>query len=638
MKEPERPVIRVLDPATVNQIAAGEVVERPASVVKELVENAIDAGARTIRIDIASVQGGISAIRVTDDGCGMSEVDADLAFAPHATSKITSLDDLFKIHTLGFRGEALASIAAVAKVTLITKPRESAVVAGTRLVMIGGEKKEQAKTGAPGGTSILVEELFFNTPARKKFQKNLNTELAQIHATLEGIFLAHPEIAFKFSHNNREQLVTDRTTQPLDTIARLFGNDCARELIPVSADLPFMKVSGFVSRPALTRKDHDRILVAINDRYISSLPITSAIKDGYGTLLPRDRFPVAFLSLAIDTRLVDVNVHPTKKQVRISKENEICDAVREAVRSALAGNNLIPDVAVPTRRDRTLEPEEEKSAPGSPGLPAVSMVHEPAILYRAGNVGPEFSREQEKMVEAIDSLTGFRDSTLPTGPAFIEPTHAGTASTDHRLRQTELSSGVPPVTPLVPQLDVIGQVGGIYILAAGPEGELFIIDQHAAHERIFYEQVSRSTTARHAQELLVPAIIHRSPRDAAILRDLIPVLAGEGVVIEDFGSDSFLVRAVPAVMGKIEGPEMIDDLVSDILGSDPTRPVSDRERITRIIACRSAIKAGTVCTTEQCQRIVNQLRLTKSPFTCPHGRPTIIRFPRSKLDEMFKRT
>jgi DNA mismatch repair protein MutL len=190
----------------------------------------------------------------------------------------------------------------------------------------------------------------------------------------------------------------------------------------------------------------------------------------------------------------------------------------------------------------------------------------------------------------------------------------------------------------MPALDVIGQVGGIYILAAAPDGELIIIDQHAAHERIFYEQVSRSMAARHAQELLVPAIIHRPPKDAAILRELVPVLAQEGVVIEDFGSGSFLVRAVPAVMGKIEGPEMIDDLVSDLLNSDPTRPVSDRERITRIIACRSAIKAGTVCTLEQCQRIVNQLRTTSSPFTCPHGRPTMVRFSRAKLDEMFKRT
>jgi DNA mismatch repair protein MutL len=613
-----RRTIRVLDLATINQIAAGEVVERPASVVKELVENAIDAGARTIRIDITSVQGGISSIRVTDDGCGMSPADAELAFAPHATSKITAIDDLFKIHTLGFRGEALASIAAVAKVTLVTKPRGSTTVAGTKLVVLGGTVKEQGTTGAPEGTSILVEELFFNTPARKKFQKNLNTELARIHGILEGIFLSYPQVAFKFSHNNREQLVTDRTTQPLDTIARIFGNDCVRELVPVSSDLPFMRITGFVSRPGLSRKDHDRILIAINDRYISSSPVTAAVKEGYGTLLPRDRFPVAFLSLAIDTRLVDVNVHPTKKEVRLSKEKEIVDAVREAVHSALMNNDLIPEVVVPGPQNRELE------GAGIAPVRTALGVAEPLEPYGAGARGQPAAARHDP------------DAVIQS--ALTETTHTGTISTDHRLRQTELASGVPPVTAAVPAMEVIGQVGGIYILAAAPDGELMIIDQHAAHERIFYEQVSRSMAARHAQELLVPAIIHRPPKDAAILRELAPALAQEGVVIEDFGSGSFLVRSVPAIMGKIEGTDQIDDLVSDLVNSDPTRPVSDRERITRIIACRSAIKAGTVCTLEQCQRIVNQLRTTQSPFTCPHGRPTMVRFSRAKLDEMFKRT
>ena len=344
--------IRILDTATVNKIAAGEVVERPASVVKELVENAIDAGARTIRIDVVSVQGGIISIRVTDDGTGMSPADAEMAFAPHATSKISSVEDIFAIRTLGFRGEALASIAAVAKVTLVTKQKGDAAVAGTRIVILGGEVREKGNIGAPEGTGVLVEELFYNTPARKKFQKNLNTELARIHEVLEGIALAYPQISFRFSHNNREQFATTRTEERLDTIAQVFGNDCARELLPVTCDQPSVRVTGYISRPALSRKGHDRILVAVNGRYVSVPPVTAAIKEGYGTLLPRDRFPVAFLWLEIDTRLVDVNVHPTKKQVRLSKENEICGAVREAVRLALRGTDLIPGGRVPPRRDQ----------------------------------------------------------------------------------------------------------------------------------------------------------------------------------------------------------------------------------------------------------------------------------------------
>ena len=605
------PTIRILDPATVNQIAAGEVIERPASVIKELVENAIDAGALTIRIDITSVQGGIAAMKVTDDGDGMSPADAGLAFVPHATSKITALEDLFSIHTLGFRGEALASIAAIAKVTLITKPRGSSRASGIRIVVVGGAIKTKGETGAPEGTSVLVEELFFNTPARKKFQKSLNTELARIHGILEGLCLACPQISFRLFHNNREQLVTERTTRPLDTITRIFGNEYARELLPVAADLPFMRISGYVSRPALSRKDHDRILVAINGRYISSPPVTTAVREGYGTLLPHGRYPVAFLSLAIDTRLVDINVHPTKKEVRLTKEREIAEAVSDAIRAALAAGDLIPGAALPRPAHRELDPGESTDRP-EPG------VAEPAVTYCAGTIAP------------AAPAAGLSP--------FTETTHAGTASTDHRLRQTELASGVQPVTAVVPPMDVIGQIGGIYILAEAADGELIIIDQHAAHERIFYEQVSRSMAARHAQELLVPVIIHRPPKDAAILRSLIPVLAQEGVVIEEFGSGSFLVRAVPALMGKIEGTETIDDLVSDLIHKDPERPVSDRERLTRIIACRSAIKAGTVCTHEQCQRIINQLRATKTPFTCPHGRPTMVRFTRAKLDEMFGRT
>ncbi len=604
------PTIRKLDPATINQIAAGEVIERPASIVKELAENAIDAGARTIRIDVTSVQGGIVAIKVTDDGYGMSPVDAGLAFAPHATSKIRALDDLFSIHTLGFRGEALASIAAVAKVTLTTKPRDSTRASGTRIVVVGGVTKTKGETGAPGGTSVLVEELFFNTPARKKFQKSLNTELARIHGIVEGLCLSCPQVSFRLFHNNRELLVTERTARLLDTIARIFGNEYVRELLEISADLPFMRISGHVSRPALSRKDHDRILIAINGRYISSPSVTAAVREGYGTLLPHGRYPVAFLSLAIDPRLVDINVHPTKKEVRLSKEKEIGDAVRDAVRAALAHNNLIPEITVPHPADHELA--------GAGMARNAFGVAEPEVPY--------------------DAVTITHPVPAHNLSPFTEPTHAGTISTDHRLRQTELASGVPPVTAVVPLMEVIGQVGGIYILAEAADGELIIIDQHAAHERIFYEQVSRSMAARHVQELLVPAIIHRPLKDAAILRNLIPALVQEGVVIEEFGSGSFLVRAVPALMGKVEGTEMIDDLVSDLIHKDPERPVTDRERITRIIACRSAIKAGTVCTHEQCQRIIDQLRVTRTPFTCPHGRPTMVRFTRAKLDEMFGRT
>lgn len=600
MQPPDnQPRIHLLDPATINQIAAGEVVERPASVVKELVENAIDAGAGTITITLTSSKDSIAAIRVTDDGCGMSAADAKMAFVPHATSKISTIRDLDRIQSLGFRGEALATIAAVARVTLVTKLQSSGATPGTRVIIEGGVIRETADSGSPDGTTVLVEDLFFNTPARKKFQKSKNTELAHIHDVLEGICLSHPEIAFHLIINGTEVMVTERTTRSLDTIARLFGSGVVRELIPVEASFPVIAISGHLSRPALARKDRTRMLVSVNRRYVTSSALNDAVKAGYGTLLPKDRFPVAFLNLTLDTSLVDVNVHPTKKQIRLTREREITDAVTRAVRESLLAHDLIPS-AVP---------------PASPEYP----VHE------------------EK--PDIPVPYGLPDRIPPAG--VFESTHAGTISTDQRLRQTELSTGTQPanlVSSLLPEIEVIGEFGGIYILARTNTDELFIIDQHAAHERILYELVSRQPKeARESQELISPVVLHRTPREAAVIRDLLPALAEEGFVIEGFGGDSFLVRAIPVVLGRIEGTGILDEIISDLASEEASQSVTSRERITRIVACRGAVKAGTVCTPEQCQRIVDQLRQMKNPFTCPHGRPTIIRFNRKDLDAMFRR-
>lgn len=591
--------IRILDPATVNQIAAGEVVERPASVVKELVENAIDAGAGRIAIDLTATKDAITAIRVTDDGCGMSPADAGLAFIPHATSKIASISDLNRLRTLGFRGEALATIAAVSRVTLVTKPRGSGAVPGTRIVMEGGKVLTTAETGAPDGTSVLVEDLFFNTPARKKFQKSRNTELARIHDILEGICLSHPGIAFHFTSNGTPQIVTDRTSRTLDTIARLFGSGISRDLVPVEASLPFLSLTGFVSRPALARKDRARMFVTVNQRFISSPLINDAIKAGYGTLLPKDRFPLAFLNLTIDPLLVDVNVHPTKKQIRFTKEKEITELIRTSVRDALLAHDLIPAAA----------------PPGTVVSPLSTPVAVPAGAYDR--------------------------APLPAPEGVFESTHAGTLATDQRLRQTELPVGSGPTylaSPLLPEIEVIGELGGIYILARTAGDDLLLIDQHAAHERILYEQVSGQVQEmRPSQELISPVVLHRTLKEAAILRDLLPVLAREGFLLEGFGGDAFVVRAVPVVLGRLEETGLIDEIISDLVSEEAAQTVSNRERITRIVACRGAIKAGTICTREQCQRIVDQLRRMKNPFTCPHGRPTMIRFTRKELDAMFKR-
>jgi DNA mismatch repair protein MutL len=585
--------IRLLDSATVNQIAAGEVVERPASVVKELVENAIDSGAQSIRIDLSS-NGEIKTIRVTDDGSGMSHDEVRLAFTSHATSKITIIDDLYHIHTLGFRGEALASIAAVSRVTLVTKTGGGS--AGTKIVIEGGEIKEHVATGAPVGTSVLVENLFFNTPARKKFQKSKNTELAHIHSIMEGICLANPDISFRLYNNHHEQLVTERSSDITDTIARIYGEDITRDLVPVSSTMPFMSITGWIAPPSRARKDNARMIVAVNQRYISSPIINAAIREGYGTLLPKDKFPVTFLRLEINTELVDVNVHPAKKLVRLTKEREISDAIKKAVKNTLLTHDLVPAVDVSPRAGESLRVKHSRI---------------PVTMYR----------HEDK----------------PRG--VNETNHAGTITTDRQLRQTELTTGTPQVNPLVPYMDVIGQFGGIYIVATTKTGELLLIDQHAAHERILYEIVKRKSQGRWmSQELLVPLVLHQTAKEAALLRDLIHLLENEGLVLEEFGRDSFIVRAIPAALGRSDETAVVMEIIEDLITENRSRGYDEQERITRIIACRGAIKAGTVCSREQCQRVIDQLRLAENPFTCPHGRPTMIRFTRAELDAMFKRT
>jgi DNA mismatch repair protein MutL len=464
------------------------------------------------------------------------------------------------------------------------------------VVIEGGIIKEQRETGTPEGTYILVEDLFFNTPARKKFQKSPAAEITHITGIIEGLALAHPEISVHLIHNAKELVMTEQSIRLLDTIARLFGEQVSADLIPVDRTMPYVSVSGYISRPSLFRKNQSRMFISINSRYVSSAPITSAIIGGYGTLLSKERFPVVFLSLTINPSLVDVNVHPAKKLVKLSHEREICTAVQEAVKNALLITDLIPAGAV----------TESSVVTGlSPPAP-----HQ--ISYEHARVHSS---------------------------AVSEQTHAGSSITDRQLRQTELPTGILPDISLVPELEVIGQVGGIYILASTPSGDLILVDQHAVHERIMYELVSRkSDSAGQSQELIAPVILHRSARDAAVIRELLPELEEEGFLIEDFGKNSFLVRAVPVVLGKLEQTDLVDEILDDLTREGPERFVSSRERLARIIACRSAIKAGTVCTPEQSERLLQQLRNVKNPFSCPHGRPTMVRFSREQMDGMFRRT
>ena len=581
--------IRVLDPDTVNQIAAGEVVERPASVVKELLENAIDAGSTSILLDVSSDMTGITKIRVTDNGEGMTGEEAILAFTPHATSKIRDIADLCAVRTLGFRGEALASIAAVAEVTIVTRPRGGEALAGTRIVVRGGEVVEKSEVGAPEGTTIAVERLFYNTPARRKFLKSRNTELAHIYAVVESLALAHGEVAFRVVHNGKERMATQRSDGILNTIAGLYGAELTRSLVPVKGRLPFLRIGGYISRPSESRGSPSQISVSINGRSISSRQIAAAVREGYGTLLPKDRYPVAFLELSIDTNLVDVNVHPTKREVRLSREREITGAIAAAVEEALAGHDLAretPDEPV----QQQIVPEGIEPAPSSP------PVAEAGAPYTAGH----------------------RELTL----------------SDRQLRRTETKGG----ENLLPAMEPIGQVAATYIVAEGTDGTLYLIDQHAAHERVLYDQVTENRdTAAGSQELIMPVVLSLPPKESAALRDAIPLLADGGFVVEEFGRDTFAVRAVPAALGAVEDPGTVRETIADLLAEESRRSPDRREAVTCIVACRGAVKAGASLTPEQQKRLLMQLARTKTPWTCPHGRPTVVAFDRRKLDGMFRR-
>jgi len=577
--------IEVLDPDTVNQIAAGEVVERPASVAKELLENAIDAGATSILIDVASDMAGVTKIRVTDNGEGMTPEEAVLAFHPHATSKIRDIADLSAIHTLGFRGEALASIAAVAEVTLVTRPRGGAALAGTRIVVRGGEVVEKSEVGAPEGTTVAVERLFYNTPARRKFLKSRNTELAHIYTVVENLAPAHGEVAFRVVHNGKERMATQRSGGVLNAVAGLYGADLARALVPVEGKLPFLAIRGYISRPSESRGNPSQVVISINGRSITSRQIAAAVREGYGTLLPKDRYPVTFIDLSIDTGLVDVNVHPAKREVRLSREREILAAIAAAVGEALAGHDLV--------REAAAEPVQQQILPPGPA-PAVG---ETASSYTAGH----------------------RELTL----------------SDRQLRRTEGEGA----ENLLPAMEPVGQVAATYIVAEGTDGTLYLVDQHAAHERILYDQVTELRDAgAGSQELIVPVVLSLPPKESAALRDATGLLAGEGFVVEEFGRDTFAVRAVPAALGAVEDPEGVRETIAEILNGESRTAPGRREAVTCIVACRGAVKAGALLTHDQQKRLLAQLARTKTPWTCPHGRPTVVAFDKRKLDGIFRRT
>ena len=645
--------IHVLDEETVNRIAAGEVVERPASIVKELVENSIDAGADRISVDIRSDTKTITGISVSDNGCGVSAEDAVLAFRQHATSKIENPNDLDRIGTLGFRGEALASIAAVSKVTFTSKERGCASPEAVQIVIHGGTLIKQGAVGAPEGTVITAEDIFYNTPARKKFQKSISTELSHIYDMTERLALAHRNVSITLLFNGKERFRTYGTGSYTDAIASVFGTGFAKQLIPVSASNAAASVSGWITRPGVEmRPTPSRFYITINSRQVVSRTIQWAVREGYGTLLPKGMYPAAFLDISVDLREVDVNVHPTKREVRISREREVASAVQDAVYCALHEEGIF-SAEKPAAADTqtTLSAEQsssEKSASDeSIELKPKSPTLEETVASILTSQPPESedtkylsAMERERAAAVGESRAGYASSYTKMQ---YTPTYSTPRKTEQQLKRTERILSVitgedKTEAPAFPVPEVITQIAGTYILAKDAEDNLLIIDQHAAHERIMYDALlKKSREEKAGQELLVPVTLTLSRGEAAVLPDILPVLEKAGYAIEPFGEGVWAVRFVPVISSKLGSPEVVHEIIAEASGDAEKNPERALDRVLKTSACRAVVKGNTALTKQQMEELLHQLAKTESPYTCPHGRPTVVTLSKSDLEKMFLR-
>jgi len=597
--------IKVLSPEVAAKIAAGEVVERPASVVKELVENAIDAGANTVRVEIQT--GGKRLIKVMDDGSGIPEEEIPLAFARHATSKLTEVEDLSRVTTLGFRGEALASIAAVSRLTLASRPAGQA--AATRIRFEGGQQSSVGSAGAPAGTIITVENLFYNVPARLKFLKADATEAGHIQRIVSHYALAYPHIRFSLQNESRTTFQTSGNGQLFDALAAVFSLQTARQMVEVEGQeidrkapsaSPIM-VHGFVGAPSLHRGARDQIIFFVNKRWIQDRALNQAVVQAYHTFLPVGRYPVAVLNIEIDPAEVDVNVHPTKAEVKFRNARGMFKAVQRAVREAVVSAAPVPNYGTPA------EPHF------SPGGHAGDMA-----AWQPAARGWDFNQLGFEAQRTLSPAWGH--DTPP------EQGDVGSGST------AEFSdSKIPPMR-------VVGQIQQMYIITEGPDG-LYLIDQHAAHERILYDKLlaQKAEAAVPRQQLLEPAVVELAPGQAATMDAELETLTQVGFEIEPFGGTTYRIRAVPEILGQAEPAQALADILAEMADGAIPLAKETHEKIAITVCKRAAIKGGQGLSPEEMRELVRQLESTSAPRTCPHGRPTMIHLSAAQLAREFGR-
>ncbi len=631
--------IRQLDDALSNKIAAGEVVERPASVVKELVENAIDANSTVIEIHIE--EAGLTSIRIIDNGDGIESDDVITAFQRHATSKIKDENDLFRIRTLGFRGEALPSIASVSLFDLRTSTGDGP---GTYIQLEGGQIKTHDQSASRKGTDITVQNLFFNTPARLKYMKTIHTELGNITDVVNRMALSHPEVSIKLLHNERVLLHTSGNGDVHQVLAAIYGIQIAKKMVPIHANSLDFSINGFVSLPEITRASRNYISTMINGRFIKNYALAKAIGEGYHTLLPIGRHPIVLLNIEMDPILVDVNVHPSKMEVRLSKEQELNQLVTSAIRDVFKGKELIPSGGAPSvKREKdtseqasfeldhvpqnaihsssTEQPKRASSYTRETLLPREEMKK----LYDYEET-PTFSLSEESVqqTKGVDEFEHLDTTNFVSEPVEEVPAQ-------HTEEPRDQGTRVPPFYP-------IGQMHGTYILAQNDRG-LYLIDQHAAQERIKYEFFKEKVgeVEKELQELLVPLTLEYSTDEAIKIRENQDGLEEVGVFLEEFGLNSFIVRAHPQWFPKGEEQQTIEEMIEQVLQMKKVDIKKLREEAAIMMSCKGSIKANHYLRHEDIQALLDELRQTTDPFTCPHGRPIIVHFSTYEMEKMFKR-
>ncbi len=706
-------LIQVLDESTINQIAAGEVVERPSAVVKELIENAMDAGASAITAEIK--EGGLSFIRITDNGFGIAKEDVPLAFLRHATSKIRCAQDLLSVTSLGFRGEALSSIAAVAQVELITKKQDA--LTGYRYLIEGGAEKSFDEIGCPGGTTIVVRNLFYNTPARRKFLKSATTEAGYISDLMERLMVSHPEVSFKYIVNQQVKLQSCGNRSSKDILYQVYGRDISRELVPVTYEEQQVQIHGFIGKPLINRGNRNFENYFINGRYIKSNIITKAIEEAYKPYLMQHKYPFTSLYFTIDPLFIDVNVHPQKLEVRLKNADEIFQSTLQAIRTALTGKELIPKVSLthennPQKQEvitpipepfetnrirqmhadnvlkesnsqyfpsdkRELMPSNSTSANLNPAArtyvqdfddqsydtrPSASDIATHATL----NLDAAASDSLNHNVTAPDSLN--HNVTAPDSlkhdvtaadisktfvamepvtldPAVIpdtEPKQFSLFSEDAGpdAKKTDLQKGDPVFLSkrALEEHRIIGQIFSTYWLVEYKK-ELYIIDQHAAHEKILYESIMEAARKKTAssQLLLPPIVLTLTLREQEVLKKYVTVLEQLGYEIEHFGGNEYSVRAVPADLYGLSEKELllefIDKLTEDFSGSTPDAIL---ERVASL-SCKAAVKANHNFSLSEASALISTLLTLNNPYHCPHGRPVIVSMSQYELEKKFKR-